>query len=141
MQQILEQYGTPCSGSRDPAHWTNTTSLGSLPSDGRLTLPPVGPLAASNRSNASASITSGIWPPPYSGSRVCGNTSNPVATTIAPTCSSMNDSICWNSIELVGQNFKHAPHFSFSPLAMDCSRTHTSGLTTGLLGTACGERV
>ena len=36
MQQTLEQYDTPCSGSREPAHCTNTISLGTDPSDGRL---------------------------------------------------------------------------------------------------------
>ena len=59
----------PCSGSREPLHCTKTTSLGTLPSEGRSTLPAVGPLAASRRSKASPSITSGISPPPYSGRR------------------------------------------------------------------------
>ena len=33
----------PFSGSREPTHWTKTTVLGSLPSEGRRIAPPVGP--------------------------------------------------------------------------------------------------
>ena len=39
MQQTLEQYGWPWSGSRDPTQATKTTVLGSLWSEGRRTLP------------------------------------------------------------------------------------------------------
>ena len=50
------------SGSREPAHWTQTTSLGTLPSDGRRIWPPVGPSGRSISSNCRPSITSGIAP-------------------------------------------------------------------------------
>ncbi len=43
MQQILEQYEMPFSGSREPTQATNTTVLGSVPSEGRYMAPPVGP--------------------------------------------------------------------------------------------------
>lgn len=52
--------------SREPTHWMNTTLLGSLPSDGRLMWPPVGPEADMMRSYWSEVMTSGYWPAPYS---------------------------------------------------------------------------
>ncbi len=62
MQQILEQYGMPFSGSREPTQVTKTTVLGSLPSEGRRISPPVGPEALASRSNCRPSITSGTSP-------------------------------------------------------------------------------
>jgi len=44
----------------------NTTSLGTFPSEGRRTSPPVGPEAESSRSKVRESITSGTLPAPYS---------------------------------------------------------------------------
>ena len=44
MQQILEQYSLPQPEvSRDPTHWTNTMVWGCLPSEGRSSVPLVGP--------------------------------------------------------------------------------------------------
>ena len=50
-QQIFEQYSIPLEGSREPMHCRNTTVRGSLPSEGRRILPPVGPEAEARRSN------------------------------------------------------------------------------------------
>ena len=62
MQQIFEQYSIPFAGSREPMHWRKTIVFGSLPSDGRLMAPDVGPDADARRSNCRPSMTSGIVP-------------------------------------------------------------------------------
>ena len=62
MQQILEQYEMPFSGSREPTQATNTTVLGSVPSEGRNMAPPVGPDALARRSNCMPSMTSATSP-------------------------------------------------------------------------------
>ncbi len=49
-------------GSREPEHWMKTTSFGSLWSDGRRTLPLVGPEAEHSRSNWRPSSTSAYLP-------------------------------------------------------------------------------
>ena len=59
MQQILEQYDRPLALSREPTQLMNTTVLGTAPSDGRRSSPPVGPDAETSRSNCSELITSG----------------------------------------------------------------------------------
>ena len=45
--------------SREPTHWMKTMFWGSLPSEGRLMCPPVGPEAESRRSYCREVITSG----------------------------------------------------------------------------------
>ena len=51
--------------SREPTHWMKTTLWGSLPSEGRLMWPSVGPEADSRRSYCREVMTSGYLPPPY----------------------------------------------------------------------------
>ena len=59
MQQILEQYGLPQPDtSREPTHWMKVITFGCVPSEGRRSVPPVGPAAFISRSSSSEVITS-----------------------------------------------------------------------------------
>ena len=64
MQQILEQYSLPFSAQdaqREPTHWTNTMVWGCSRSEGRSSVPPVGPAAFIRRSSSREVITSLEW--------------------------------------------------------------------------------
>ena len=48
--------------SREPAHWMKAMFFASLPSEGRSSLPPVGPCGSARRSNSTLVMTLGKRP-------------------------------------------------------------------------------
>src|SRR5574341_31407 len=71
--------------SREPAHCTKATFFASLPSEGRVILPPVGPLGAASRSIIMFVTTFGTLPKPRMSIFVASEGFQPVAITTAPT--------------------------------------------------------
>ena len=79
-------------------------------SDGRANFPSVGPLTPSIRASSIWVTTFSKIPYPYCGFLEASYSSNPVATTIAPTSSSIISSFCSKSIASTLQTSRHLPH-------------------------------
>src|SRR5208337_671547 len=110
-QQTAEQYGR-WFWSLDPAHCTKATERGSLPSEGRKTLPPVGPEEEANRSTITLVTTFAYLPNPRFSIFLASYGAQPVATTTDATRNVFFSAFCARSTALYGQASTQARHFS-----------------------------